>query len=148
METTARPALPRLGAIAVVLHQGKVLLVRRKNPPDAGLWGFPGGHVDAGETALDAAARELAEETGVIARPVRYLTNLDIILHDPAGELQFHFLLAVVLCDYVSGTPVAADDVSDAGWIAVTDVASLATSADVDRIIALAYSTTPTIGPI
>ena len=57
METTARPALPRLGAIAVVLHQGKVLLVRRKNPPDAGLWGFPGGHVDAGETALDAAAR-------------------------------------------------------------------------------------------
>jgi mutator protein MutT len=148
METTARPALPRLGAIAVVLHQGKVLLVRRKNPPDAGLWGFPGGHVEPGETALAAATRELAEETGVIARAARYLTNLDIILHDPAGALQFHFLLAVVLCDYVSGTPVAADDVSDAGWIALADVASLPTSADVGRIIALAYSTTPTIGPI
>lgn len=148
METTARPALPRLGAIAVVLHQGKILLVRRRNPPDAGLWGFPGGHVDAGETALAAAARELAEETGVIARPVRYLTNLDIILHDTEGALQFHFLLAVVLCDYVSGTPVAADDVLDAGWIALGDVASLPTSADVDRISALAYSTTPTIGPI
>ncbi|WP_322890737.1 MULTISPECIES: NUDIX hydrolase [unclassified Yoonia] len=148
METTTRPALPRLGAIAVVLHHDRVLLVRRKNPPDAGLWGFPGGHVDAGETALAAAARELAEETGVVARPVRYLTNLDIIRRDTAGALQFHFLLAVVLCDYVSGTPVAADDVSEAGWIAVTDVVHLPTSADVDRIIGLAYSTTPTIGPI
>ena len=46
------------------------------------------------------------------------------------------------------GTPVAADDVLDAGWIALADVASLPTSADVGRIIALAYSTTPTIGPI
>ncbi|WP_019955899.1 NUDIX hydrolase [Yoonia vestfoldensis] len=148
MEKAASTALPRLGAIAVVLHQDKVLLVQRKNPPDAGLWGFPGGHVEPGETALAAAARELFEETGVQARPVRYLTNLDIILRDQGGALQFHFLLAAVLCDYVRGTPIAAYDVSDAGWIAVSNVPSLPTSADVDRIIALAYSTTPTIGPI
>ena len=48
---------PRLAAIAVVMHEGKVLLAQRKNDPDAGLWGFPGGHVDFGETAMDAAAR-------------------------------------------------------------------------------------------
>ena len=148
MDTTIRPALPRLGAIAVVLDQDKVLLVRRKNPPDAGLWGFPGGHVDPGETALDAAARELAEETGVSARPVRYLTNLDILQYGQDGALQFHFLLAVVICDYISGTPVAADDVSDARWIALADVATLPTSANVARIVSWVYSTTPTIGPI
>ena len=66
------PDFPRLAALAVTLDQGRnhVLLVQRRNPPDAGLWGFPGGHVEAGETALCAAARELAEETGVIATPV------------------------------------------------------------------------------
>ncbi|MGV6850187.1 MAG: NUDIX domain-containing protein, partial [Marinibacterium sp.] len=68
---------PRLGALAVVLRDGHVLLARRANPPDAGLWGFPGGHVEPGETGLAAAVRELAEETGVIARPVDYLTNID-----------------------------------------------------------------------
>lgn len=139
--------LPKLGAIAIVLHAGRVLLVRRRKAPDAGLWGFPGGHVEAGETALAAAARELAEETGVLARPVRYLTNLDIIRHDATGALQFHFLLAVVICDYISGTPVAADDVSDAGWFTQDAITQLACSADTARLIQLAYSTTPTIGP-
>ena len=142
------PLTPKLAAIAVVLRDDKVLLVRRKNPPDAGLWGFPGGRVEPGETALSAAARELAEETGVQARPVCYLTNLDIITHDKAGVLEFHYLLAVVLCDYVSGTPVAADDVTDAGWFPLPAIAALATSADVARIAQLAYSTTATIGPI
>jgi 8-oxo-dGTP diphosphatase len=140
--------LPRLAAIAVLRHQGKILLVQRRNPPDAGLWGFPGGHVAPGETALAAAARELAEETGITARPLRYLTNLDIITHDAAGHLQFHFLLAVVLCDYVAGNVQAADDVSDAGWFDADQISALPKSADVEGIIALAYSTTPTIGPI
>ena len=78
---------PKVAALAVVLREGHVLLVKRKNEPDAGLWGFPGGHVELGETGLDAAARELHEETGVIATPVAYLTNLDIITHDPDGAV-------------------------------------------------------------
>ncbi|MBQ2262514.1 MAG: NUDIX hydrolase [Loktanella sp.] len=138
---------PKLAAIAVLRHGGRVLLVRRRNPPDAGRWGFPGGHVEAGETAMAAALRELAEETGVQGRAQGYLTNLDIIQHDAAGQLQFHFLLAVVLCDYVSGTPVAADDVSDADWFSPDEIRGLDVSADVERIARLAYSTTPTIGP-
>jgi ADP-ribose pyrophosphatase YjhB (NUDIX family) len=147
---------PRLAAIAVVLRDGQVLLAKRKNAPDAGLWGFPGGHVDLGETALDAAARELHEETGVVATPDRYLTNLDIIVRDDTGTITHHFLLAAVLCQYISGIPSASDDVSDAQWFAVDTVGSLETSADVAQIITLAetaysgsaiVSTTPTIGP-
>lgn len=128
---------PRLAALAVTLRAGRVLLARRRNPPDAGLWGFPGGHVDPGETALDAAARELAEETGVIATPHRYLDNVDLIQRDPAGVLQFHFLLAAVLCDYVSGEPVAADDALEAAWWPVDHVLSgaLPLSAHVDTIL-------------
>ncbi len=115
---------PTLGALAVVCHrvegQDSVILVQRRNPPNAGGWGFPGGHVEWGETALEAAARELHEETGVQARPVEYLTNVDVLLPDPdTGGLAYHFLLTAVLCDYVSGTPTPDDDALAADWIAV-----------------------------
>ena len=46
---------PRLGAIAVLVRKGHVLLAQRTKMPDAGLWGFPGGHVEPGETAMEAA---------------------------------------------------------------------------------------------
>lgn len=129
--------LPKLAAIAVVLHENKVLLVQRRNEPNAGLWGFPGGHVEPGETALAAAVRELAEETTVIARAERYLTNIDVIIHDDKGGLQFHFLLAAVLCRYETGTPIADDDVSDAAWVPLAEVATLATSPNVQTVLNL-----------
>lgn len=105
---------PKLAALAVLRRGPQLLLVQRRNPPDAGLWGFPGGHVELGETAMAAAARELREETGVIAEPERYLTNIDVILPAEDGTVQFHFLLAAVLCRYTSGESQARDDVSDA----------------------------------
>lgn len=134
---------PKLAALAVVIRGGMVLLVKRRNEPDAGLWGFPGGHVDLGETAMEAAARELHEETGVMAHPVRYLTNVDVIEHHEDGLIRFHFLLVAVLCDYVSGEPIAQDDVSEARWSRVDDVVSnqITCSEHVDKVVELAVKT-------
>lgn len=135
-------SFPRLAALAVTIRGDQVLLVRRRNPPDAGLWGFPGGHVDPGETALEAAARELAEETGIIARPRRYIDNVDVILRGPDGALQFHFLLAAVLCDYQSGEPAAADDALDAAWLPIRGVLDgmVPLSAHVDAVLGQALA--------
>lgn len=130
-------AAPRLGAIAIVPHQGRVVLVQRRNPPNAGTWGFPGGHVELGETALAAAARELREETGVIATPQRYLTNVDAITPDETGAVQYHYLLAAVLCDYVSGQPKAADDVSNAGWFTPAEARALPQSPHLQGLLEL-----------
>lgn len=113
---------PLLGAIAIVIRDGQILLAKRRKNPDSGLWGFPGGHVELGETALAAAARELLEETGITATPIEYLTNTDLVVHNPDGSVAMHYLLAGVLCDYVSGTVQAADDVSDAQWFDCHDV--------------------------
>lgn len=129
---------PKLAALAVVLHQKRVLLVRRKKEPDAGLWGFPGGQVEPGETALAAATRELAEETGVTATPLHYLTNVDVIARGKDGALDYHFLLAAVLCRYRNGTPQPADDVSDARWIEFGRISNFETSAGVTEIVKLA----------
>lgn len=134
---------PLLGALAIVVHDEHVLLAQRGKQPDAGLWGFPGGHVEWGETAMEAAARELYEETGVIAEPQRYLTNIDIVRFGADGIAEVHYLLAAVSCRYVGGTPVAADDVSDARWVAFADVAGnrLQMSERVPDLLALARRT-------
>lgn len=118
------PAAPRpvVAALAVVLRGDTVLLVQRANPPDAGLWGFPGGKIEFGEPLLAAAARELAEETGVTAHPLRVIDALDV--HDRAenGHLRSHFVLVAVLCTWQSGEPVAGDDARDARWVALRDM--------------------------
>ncbi len=133
---------PKIGALAVVVHDGRVLLVQRNKQPDAGLWGFPGGHVEWGETVLDAAARELREETGVIAEPLRYLDNLDLLRRDANGQVTAHYLLVGVACRYVSGTPVAADDARDARWFPVDQISrqDLPMSAGVPGLLRLALN--------
>lgn len=127
--------IPRLGAIAIVLRNDCALLARRRNAPDAGLWGLPGGHVEWGETALNAAAREVQEETAITVSPVQYLNNIDLI-----QPPDLHYLLAVVRCTYISGTPKAGDDVSEAAWVPLADIRAqkLEMSARVGEMIDLA----------
>lgn len=134
--------VPRLGVLAVVLRDDAVLLVRRANPPDAGLWGFPGGKVEWGETVEAAAARELLEETGVQATPGAVLGQTDAISRDAAGEIAFHYHLVAVACRYLAGEPVADDDALEAAWVAQDDVLTraLPMSARVEEVLARALA--------
>ena len=127
---------PIPAVIAVVIRDGHTLLVRRANPPDAGLWGFPGGKIEFGETVQDAAARELVEETAVRAEAGDVLTTLDILVRDSSGAIQQHYILIAVQCHWVAGEPVADDDALEAGWfpIAELDPNQLPMSLDVDVI--------------
>lgn len=127
---------PIAATIAVLVRDTQVLLVRRANPPDAGHWGFPGGKVHQGEPLFDAAIRELAEETGVAAEPLRVITALDAFDHAPAGVLRRHFILVAVLCRWTAGDPVAADDALEARWIEIAALKEgyLALSRDVAEL--------------
>ncbi|MGB2200545.1 MAG: NUDIX hydrolase [Pseudooceanicola atlanticus] len=127
---------PISATIAAVIRDNQVLLVRRANPPDAGRWGFPGGKIKHGETLFEAATRELAEETGVSAEPLRVVTAVDAFDHDDAGHLRRHFILIAVLFRWTAGEPVAGDDALEARWIdleALNDT-SLALSLDVAEV--------------
>jgi len=126
---------PRAGVLAVVWHGDRILLVRRRNAPQALHWGFPGGHLRPGEPLGEAAARELREETGIQAEPEAPFTALDVIERDEAGTLRHHFALVAVRLTYHAGSPVAADDAEAAGWFAP---AALPTPlcTDVERLIA------------
>ncbi|QFU15653.1 NUDIX hydrolase [Microvirga thermotolerans] len=129
-------AFPIPAVIAVVLREGHVLLVRRAHPPDAGLWGFPGGKIEYGETVAAAARRELLEETSVEAEAGDVLATLDVLDRDEDGRLHHHYILIAVRCLWISGEPAAGDDALEARWIPVSDLdpAQLPMSADVDTI--------------
>lgn len=95
---------PRLAADVLVAHGGKVLLIERKNEPMG--WAIPGGFVDIYETMEIAAARELAEETGIIA-PAEKLELLGIY-SDPARDPRGHTVSAVYV--YISDVKATAGD--------------------------------------
>ena len=126
---------PVPAVLSIVLREGKVLLVRRANAPDAGFWGFPGGRIEAGETVFAAAERELVEETSVTGVASATLTVLDALDRGEDGTLRFHYVLVAVACRWVSGEPVADDDALDAMWVAVNDISTLdQVSDDVERL--------------
>lgn len=107
---------PKLGVSACIWRGGKVLLVERAKPP-RGLWAFPGGHVELGESLEAAAARELHEETGLTASLQSLLGLYDVIRRDEAGRVTVHYVIACFLGQAGPGEPVAASDAAAAEWI-------------------------------
>ncbi|MFK0290081.1 NUDIX domain-containing protein [Streptomyces sp. NPDC090442] len=115
----------RYTADVVVVSAGRVLLIERGWDPYEGHWALPGGHVDPGETSRAAAARELAEETGVhvAAADLRQIGVWDQPDRDPRGRYVTAAYLAVV----PAGTPIAAgDDARSARWWPLNDLPPLA----------------------
>lgn len=136
---SVRPS-PVAAVLAVVVHEGRTLLVRRANPPDEGLWGFPGGKIEYGETTVDAALRELLEETGIHAEACGVITTLDILDRSEDGGIRHHFILIAVRCRWISDSPSPGDDALEAGWFPIADLHPDRTdmSADVDMVARLA----------
>ena len=114
------PTVPKLGALAVVRRGGLLLLVRRVNPPQAGHWGFPGGHVDWLEPLADCAARELREETGMVAVAEGLMAPVELIARAGGAEdANHHFVLIPVRMRAARGEAKPSSDVSEVGWFPV-----------------------------
>lgn len=115
-----REPVERRDAVSViVVDEGRVLLVKRANPPAHNLYAFPGGSVDPGETLEAAALRELTEETGLLAKDPEPYRVYDLMEKDDEGIVTSHFLLTVFtasLAERSRREPVAADDALEASW--------------------------------
>lgn len=128
---------PRLAVSAGIWRAGRVLLIRRAHPPLAGLWTFPGGHVEAGETVAAAVHREIGEETGLQVTLVGEPLVHEIILRDEAGALMGHHVLLVhAALDAGAADPLAASDAADARYVTPGEARALATTDGLSRFIA------------
>ena len=107
------PDRPFVGVGAVIVQDGKVLLVKRKYEPLAGQWSLPGGAVDVGETLEACLVREMLEETGLAVRVGPVIEVIDRITHDTEGRVMYHFVLVDYLCWPTGGTLCASSDVAE-----------------------------------
>ena len=129
-------AKPVPAAGTVCFRGNDVLLIRRGTKPLAGSWSMPGGKIEFGERAEDAALRELKEETGVTARLIGLVDVVDgIFTSRTTGEVTRHYLLFDFAAIWLSGNPVAGDDAAHAEWVSSERLATLEIWEETRRII-------------
>jgi len=122
------PDAPRVAIGALVLHEGRLLVVERGHPPAEGIWALPGGSVELGETLAEATEREVLEETGVVVRAGPIVHAFDAVVRDDDGRVRFHYVIVDLQCEYVSGEPVAGGDARSARFVAREEFAGLRSS--------------------
>ncbi|QKT04635.1 NUDIX hydrolase [Ectothiorhodospiraceae bacterium 2226] len=120
---------PRAGVGALVIHDGRVLLVRRGAAPHQGEWAIPGGKVELGETLQQAAAREVLEETGLRIAAGEPVYAFDVIERDALGAVCFHYVVVDLEARYLGGELRADSDVLDAAWLRPDELVDLPVNA-------------------
>ena len=122
---TERRQGPVAAVSAAIFRGERVLLVERGKGRLAGLWSLPGGHIELGEKATDAALREVREETGIDAAIIGTAGTHDVILRDGEGRLEAHYVLAVFYGEWRAGEPVAASDAAAARFVSIAEARKL-----------------------
>ena len=110
------PETPLVGVGAVVVDEGRVLLVRRGSEPLKGEWSLPGGVLEVGESLLAGVVREVLEETGLSIEPVELVELLDRI-HRVGERVRYHYVIADYLCRVTGGDLKAASDADAVRWV-------------------------------
>ena len=123
METQVQrefPQTPLLGVGAVIVEEGRVLLVRRGSEPLKGHWTLPGGVLEVGESLIEGVAREVKEETGLEVEVIELIELLDRI-HRDNGRVRYHYVIADYLCRVTGGELRAASDADAVRWVERTE---------------------------
>ena len=140
------PARPIVGVGAIVVDDGRVLLVRRGRAPLQGEWSVPGGVVEVGEALSAAVQREVLEETGLIVSVGPIVEVLDRIHTNGDGRVEYHYVLIDYLCSVLGGDLRGGSDVLDAVWATPQRLAEYAvqrvTAAVIEKAMHLAENAT------
>ena len=116
------PEKPVVGVGALIQDEERYLLIKRAAEPDAGFWSIPGGLVEIGERAEDAAVREAKEETGLDVEVIELLGVVDKIVRDEDSRIKFHFVIVDYLVRPKGGSLQAASDALEARWVKAEEI--------------------------
>lgn len=134
------PEHPLVGVGAIIIEDGRVVLVKRLHPPMQDQWSIPGGVLELGETVREATIREAREETGLIVKPGELLGVYDRILRSPEQRVQYHYVLIDFLCRRVAGDLAAASDAAEVRWFTREELPGLRLAADTLEVIAKGFA--------
>ena len=118
------PDRPYVGVGVIVFRGQEVLLVKRNKEPNKGQWSIPGGRQIIGETAEEAAQRELLEETGVNVDQLLLVDVVDAIIPDAEGKIKYHYTLVDYMGHWYSGDSRAGDDAQEVRWVNLKELNS------------------------
>jgi 8-oxo-dGTP diphosphatase len=127
---------PILAASAACFRGGKLLLARRANPPH--LWTLPGGRVEPGEAAADAARRELSEETGVDAEIAGFAGFREMVMRDGDGKVEGHFVILAFAARWRAGEALVGPELTAIEWIEPEALSRFETTEELAEIVAAA----------
>jgi ADP-ribose pyrophosphatase YjhB (NUDIX family) len=104
---------------------GRLLMVQRGTEPGRGLWSVPGGRLETGETARQATAREVREETGLEVEVGRLLGRVDRPGPGRPGSDRVVYQIDDFACMVTGGRLTVGSDAADARWVPVEQVPTL-----------------------
>ena len=113
---------PALAVDAVIVKNGKIVLIKRKEEPFQGYYALPGGFVEYGETVEAALRREVLEETGLVVE----VSSLIGIYSDPHRDPRGHVVSAAFAAVIVSGELTGGSDAVEANFWQIADLPPLA----------------------
>lgn len=129
------PDMPLVGVGAIIIEEGRVVLVKRGHAPLQGKWSIPGGVLEVGERLRAAVVREVKEETGLTIKPGELLGVFERVLPDDAGRMRYHYVLIDYLCQRVGGELAAASDAEEARWFRREELGTLELHRETEDVI-------------
>jgi 8-oxo-dGTP diphosphatase len=129
------PESPLVGVGAVIVADGRALLIRRGQAPLLGEWSLPGGVLECGETLRDAAIREAHEETGLIVEVGEMLGVYERVIRSEDGRVRYHYVLIDFLCHAVGGELKAGSDAAEVGWFRRDELPALKLAYDANDVV-------------
>lgn len=117
------PDRPLVGVGAVIVHEGRAVIVQRGSEPLKGQWSIPGGALELGETLRQCAVREALEETGLQVEAGEVLEVFDAIYREADGRIPYHYVLIDFACRWLAGELTAGGDAVQARWVTLEELA-------------------------